>query len=1085
MCFMLKLRANRAALLAGVAGLALAGGVARAQDRVWNGGAGLWGTAANWTMPNVPDTFAERGVINAPGTYVVTMAAAYDLGGLLLGNASATLNVPPGFTQRGNADITNHGTINFNNTGANASTQFTVISSFSLLGSGQLVMNANAANIDTAYFYWNGGGESLTNGAGHTIRGTGNIYTVFNNLGTVNADRTGLILNFRNQPKSNSGTMTATNGGLLRFDGVSITQTATGILLANGGTVLLNSATQTGGTLTATAGSQVQASGTTFVGNATINGTFAVLGGSTVRMTPNIQNNGTILVNDNAANAATQWVMNSSATLNGPGDLRLNANAANLDTAYIYWNGGGEVLTNASTHLIHGTGNIYTFLTNNGTVRADVSGRTLQLRTQPKTNNGLMTAVNGANLNFFGCTITNTGGTVSAVGGSSTVTFDSTGLTGGTVTASGGGVVNTSNHTFDGVTLSGPINVLPGTVLAIGAAGLTDNSTLTLNSTGANASTNIRLNTTLSIGGNGTIVLNANAANLDTSYIYWNGGGEVLTHGANHTIRGSGNLYTFLTNNGTISADLPGKTLQLLGQAKTNNNVIRAINGGNLAISNFTLTQNSPGSLTATGAGSTISLNSCGVNGGVISASAGAVITSSNCTLNTLVTSGPLNVLPSTVLATTSGYTNNGTMLLNSTGANAGTVFRFNSSCTIDGSGTFVLNANAANLETSYLTWNGGGEIFTQAASHTVRGTGRIYVRFDNLGAIRADVPGRVLEITSGNAKTNRNLIQAENGGTLSFNGVNLTQTATGQVRAQGGTVSLINSNFTGGSFLSNSNSDLFTVDGVVTINGIYNATQMRVNPGSSLRASGSFTNAGNIVINASAANVGTLFAVNSSLTVDGPGRVLLNANAANLDASYLTWNGGGEVLTNGPQHAIAGTGRVYVRTTNQGTLAPGNGQDSIGLLDVRTVMNCTSTSVVDIELGGPTPTEFDRITGPASWALGGTLRIRTINGFVPNFGSSFDIITYGSRTGTFTDIDAIGWTVQYLADRVRIVAVCEPDVNQDGNADQGDIDYLINIIAGGSNPTGIDPDFNRDGNSDQGDIDSLVNAIAGGACGS
>jgi hypothetical protein len=59
----------------------------------------------------------------------------------------------------------------------------------------------------------------------------------------------------------------------------------------------------------------------------------------------------------------------------------------------------------------------------------------------------------------------------------------------------------------------------------------------------------------------------------------------------------------------------------------------------------------------------------------------------------------------------------------------------------------------------------------------------------------------------------------------------------------------------------------------------------------------------------------------------------------------------------------------------------------------------------------------------------------------------------------------------------------CDPDVNQDGNVDQGDIDYLINVVAGGPNDTGIDPDFNRDGNVDQGDIDSLVNVVAGGNC--
>ncbi|MBI1189992.1 MAG: hypothetical protein GC200_04830 [Tepidisphaera sp.] len=59
----------------------------------------------------------------------------------------------------------------------------------------------------------------------------------------------------------------------------------------------------------------------------------------------------------------------------------------------------------------------------------------------------------------------------------------------------------------------------------------------------------------------------------------------------------------------------------------------------------------------------------------------------------------------------------------------------------------------------------------------------------------------------------------------------------------------------------------------------------------------------------------------------------------------------------------------------------------------------------------------------------------------------------------------------------------CDPDVNQDGVADQGDVDYLINVIAGGENPTNIDPDFNRDGVGDQGDIDALINVIAGGPC--
>jgi hypothetical protein len=59
----------------------------------------------------------------------------------------------------------------------------------------------------------------------------------------------------------------------------------------------------------------------------------------------------------------------------------------------------------------------------------------------------------------------------------------------------------------------------------------------------------------------------------------------------------------------------------------------------------------------------------------------------------------------------------------------------------------------------------------------------------------------------------------------------------------------------------------------------------------------------------------------------------------------------------------------------------------------------------------------------------------------------------------------------------------CDPDVNQDGNVDQDDVTYLINVVGGGGNPTGIDPDFNQDGNIDQDDVSALINTIGGGGC--
>ncbi|MBI1190403.1 MAG: hypothetical protein GC200_06965 [Tepidisphaera sp.] len=65
----------------------------------------------------------------------------------------------------------------------------------------------------------------------------------------------------------------------------------------------------------------------------------------------------------------------------------------------------------------------------------------------------------------------------------------------------------------------------------------------------------------------------------------------------------------------------------------------------------------------------------------------------------------------------------------------------------------------------------------------------------------------------------------------------------------------------------------------------------------------------------------------------------------------------------------------------------------------------------------------------------------------------------------------------------LSVAASCSPDVNNDGVVDEGDVDYLINVIAGGENPESVDPDFNHDGVADQTDVEALVNAVAGGGC--
>ncbi len=152
------------------------------------------------------------------------------------------------------------------------------------------------------------------------------------------------------------------------------------------------------------------------------------------------------------------------------------------------------------------------------------------------------------------------------------------------------------------------------------------------------------------------------------------------------------------------------------------------------------------------------------------------------------------------------------------------------------------------------------------------------------------------------------------------------------------------------------------------------------------------------------------------------------------------------------------------------------------------------SIYALDCSADGNTVVGYSVVGGPNTWnALTWTQASgwRTLRAQLAERG-----VTYPNNIGlreTYCNADGTvlgGWaydtiTQKYLGYVATLpsAATCDPDLNQDGNSDQGDVDYIINVIAGGANPTGIDPDFNNDGNADQGDIDAVINVIAGGAC--
>jgi FtsP/CotA-like multicopper oxidase with cupredoxin domain len=139
-----------------------------------------------------------------------------------------------------------------------------------------------------------------------------------------------------------------------------------------------------------------------------------------------------------------------------------------------------------------------------------------------------------------------------------------------------------------------------------------------------------------------------------------------------------------------------------------------------------------------------------------------------------------------------------------------------------------------------------------------------------------------------------------------------------------------------------------------------------------------------------------------------------------------------------------------------------------------------TATITVDATGAGTLRYEWRRagqalVNGPTPWGSvisGATSSVLTISDLRPEDDGGYVCIVR-DECGPMTTRTA----------RLTISPRCDADLNQDGNADQDDVAYLVSVVAGGPNPTGRDPDFNRDGNVDQDDVWALIDVIAGGAC--
>jgi uncharacterized damage-inducible protein DinB len=464
-----------------------------------------------------------------------------------------------------------------------------------------------------------------------------------------------------------------------------------------------------------------------------------------------------------------------------------------------------------------------------------------------------------------------------------------------------------------------------------------NHGTITLNPTQTGAAAQLRFETSAALEGSGTLDLFA----VGTLSELLTGTNAVITHGPDHEIIGQGQISATYVNNGTISATVPTAALQVVGLPKTNNALMRAVNGGILRLSNTTINQGPQGVILADGAGSRVDLSGVTVNAGTVRGQNGGVATVAiNSAFNNVRTEGDVEVQVFRILDVQGSLTNAGTIRVNPTQTGAQAIIRFQDGATLTGSGVIDLSANDTLAELTTAT----DASMTHAAGHTIRGRGVVSTAMTNNGRINADFNGGRMRIT-GPAKTNNALIHATNGGTVDLFATTINNGPSGIIRAEADSrVELQNATITAGVLES-----IGTGRVVSVLDSTLNSVETRGNIDllvfRTMNINGTLTNNATISVNPTqtGASANLRFANGSILAGSGSVNLVGNATLAQINTNA------GDAMTHAAGHTIRGRGQINARMTNNGLITA----NETGSAMVLAGENKTNNSIMQAVNGG------------------------------------------------------------------------------------------------------------------------------------
>ncbi len=445
----------------------------------------------------------------------------------------------------------------------------------------------------------------------------------------------------------------------------------------------------------------------------------------------------------------------------------------------------------------------------------------------------------------------------------------------------------------------------------------------------------LRINGNVGLTGSGQILFDS----LDDNTIDSADPSYVLTIGANQTLRADSDtlidqshINTSFVNNGTITAD--GGWLQIKNHPTTNNNVLRAVNGGTLRLLNTTL-ENPAGTITAD-IGSTVRFGGSTVVGGTLDGAGAFELETSDAvfdgTVSSVTNDGTVNIDGYDKLTVKGTFTNEGIIVLNDASGDVA-AFEADGNAILDGNGKLRFESNDDNWITSanptdVLTIGADQELITSADALAGDSASRIITAIANNGTITADQGGLQLDT---HPKTNNSLIHAVNGGLIRFSNVTVTNDegggdpAVGTITADAGSTVRFNAATVVGGTLNGSGA--YTLEGRATV---FDGSAMPPTFDSSITLDGNNT----LTLKGTIHNEGTIhlddhgwasqLLIDGDVTLDGSGQMRFESNDDNviesLDPADTLTVGADQTLTTADV-ALTGQSRIITALNNQGVV--------------------------------------------------------------------------------------------------------------------------------------------------------------------